>query len=145
MSNDGKLETRGAEHPRGRGWGIGLALLLVLGFGDACYQGGEREKDAPPGLLGGLCLAPDGHCQVGACNRDRNFCYDPTDPCDGFFCGGGERGVCTPDTAGQPACQCYPGYNNTMFDLYCCPDAGGAFDDYCVDAPAPIGAGRSSD
>jgi hypothetical protein len=126
VSNDAK-----GGSTAGRGWGIGVALLLVLGLGDACYHGGEREKDPPPGLPGGLCLAPDGHCEVGSCNRDRNFCFDPMDPCNGFFCGGEGRGVCGPDSEGQPSCQCNPGFNNDQFDLYCCPDAGAAPDGNC--------------
>jgi hypothetical protein len=143
VSNDAKLEMRdggvnGGSSGRGRGWGIGVALLLVLGLGDACYQGGEREKDPPPGLLGGLCLAPDGHCEEGTCNRNRNFCYDPADPCNGFFCGGGERGVCFPDSDGQPSCECSAGFDNDQFALYCCPAAGGPPDEYC-DAPVSGG------
>lgn len=115
-------------------WGLGATLLLALGLSQACYQGGEREKNPPPGLFGGLCLAPDGHCQEGTCNRDRNFCYDSTDPCNGFFCGGEDRGTCFPDANGQPSCQCNPGFNNEQFDLYCCPDAG--LDELCAMQPA---------
>jgi hypothetical protein len=145
VSNDAKLGMQGATGhslgrgrgrglggDRGRGWRIAVALLVVLGLGDACYQGDERDKDPPPGLPGGLCLAPDGHCEVGTCNRERNFCFEPTDPCNGFFCGGEERGVCFPDSNGQPSCQCAPGYNNESFDLYCCPESGGPLDDNCL-------------
>lgn len=109
-----------------------MTLLLALGLSQACYQGGERDKDPPPGLPGGLCLAPDGHCQEGMCNRERNFCYDLADPCDGFFCGGEDRGVCMPTTEGLPSCQCLPGFNNEQFDLYCCPEPGTQIDDLCV-------------
>lgn len=117
---------------------IGLLLLLLsLGGAVGCYKGGERDKDPPPGLPGGLCLAPDGHCQEGQCNRDRNFCFDPTDPCRGFFCGGEERGLCIPDlVALEPTCSCDVGYNNDQFALYCCPDpALGIFDPNCTEAP----------
>lgn len=138
MSNDAKLGMQGATNrgrgrgDRGRGFRIGAALLLVLGLGDACYQGGDRDKDPPPGLPGGLCLAPDGHCELGTCNRERNFCFEPTDPCNGFFCGGEDRGVCFPDDQGQPSCQCAPGFNNERYDLYCCPEAGGPLDENCL-------------
>lgn len=54
------------------------------------------------------------------CNRERNFCYDPTDPCKGFFCGGSDRGVCGV-VDNEPACTCAPGFENETFDLYCCP------------------------
>lgn len=125
---------------RGRSWSTGAAVLLMLfGLGSGCYRGGERDKDPPPGLPGGLCLAPDGFCQSGTCNRDQNFCYDPADPCHGFFCGGDDRGVCFPDAMGQPSCQCDVGYSNEQFPLYCCPDPSlGIFDEYCgVMGPAP--------
>lgn len=120
-----------------RGLGVGLGLLLAIAGGSGCYQGGERDKDPPPGLPGGLCLAPDGHCQEGQCNRDRNFCFDPFDPCDGFFCGGDERGICFPDPATQePTCQCVPGYDNSQYSLYCCPDPSlGIFDPNCTTPP----------
>lgn len=123
---------RGLGGDRGRGWRIAAALLIVLGLGDACYQGDERDKDPPPGLPGGLCLAPDGYCELGSCNRERNFCFEPTDPCKGFFCGGEDRGVCFPDSNGDPSCQCAPGFNNQTFDLYCCPDPGGPLDESCL-------------
>jgi hypothetical protein len=141
VSNDVKLGTRGSASSSGganggasggRGWGIGVALLLVLGLGDACYHGGERDKEAPAGLFGGQCLAPDGHCQEGLCNRERNFCYDPADPCKGFFCGGEERGLCTPAENGEPSCQCALGFNNEQYDLYCCPEPGGVLDPHCL-------------
>ncbi|MCB9715660.1 MAG: hypothetical protein H6712_17455 [Myxococcales bacterium] len=127
LDQDGRAPTR-------RGWGVALGLLLALGLGDGCYHGGERDKDPPPGLPGGLCLAPDGHCTEGTCNRDRNFCYDPLDPCDGFFCGGDERGFCFPDPmTQQPSCQCEVGYTNAQYDLYCCPDPSlGIFDPNCT-------------
>ncbi len=127
VSNDAKLGTRSS------GWGVGVALLLALGLGHGCYQGGERDKDPPPGLPGGLCLAPDGFCQVGTCNRDENYCFDPASPCEGFFCGGEDRGLCFLDGQGQPACQCEVGFSNAMFPLYCCPDpSSGVFDELCI-------------
>lgn len=94
--------------------------LVVTG----CFKGAEREKKAPPGVVGGLCLAPDGTCNEGECNRDRNYCYDPVDPCVGFFCGGSDRGICMPDSDGQPRCACAPGFQNRTFELYCCPEDG---------------------
>lgn len=125
---------------RSVGWGVGVALVMALGLCTACYRGGERDKDPPPGLPGGLCLAPDGSCQAGMCNRDENYCYDPGDPCHGFFCGGDERGVCFPDGNGQPSCQCAPGYSNDAFPLYCCPDPSlGLFDEFCQMAPGDDG------
>lgn len=130
VCNDADLGAR-RSIPRRRGWGIGVALGVAVVLSQACYRGGERDKDPPPGLFGGLCLAPDGFCEEGTCNRERNFCYNPVDPCEGFFCGGEERGTCFPDSEGQPSCQCLPGYNNDQYDLYCCPDGAGT-DPLCV-------------
>jgi hypothetical protein len=102
-----------------------VLLAIFLGTGAAaCFTGAERDKEAPPGNAGGLCLGPDGHCKSVMCNREANYCYDPADPCEGFFCGGDERGSCTPDGAGQPSCQCTVGYENQTFPLYCCPQDG---------------------
>ncbi len=105
--------------------GLGLGLGLVGG----CFRGGEREKEAPAGLLGGKCLAPPSQgaspfCEEGLCNEMRNYCYDPMDPCEGFFCGGSDRGFCQPDAELLPSCICDIGYNTETFDLYCCPDPG---------------------
>lgn len=111
-----------------------IGVLLLSGTVVACFKGGERDKDPPPGLPGGQCLAPDGTCDEGVCNRMRNYCYDPADPCRGFFCGGQERGNCSPSD-GQPECTCVPPYNNEQFDLYCCPGEGTAFDARCQEAP----------
>ncbi len=97
---------------------VASAALILPG----CFKGAEREKKAPPGVVGGLCLAPDGQCTEGQCNKDRNYCYDPVDPCQGFFCGGSDRGICSPDNDGQPRCTCAPGFQNRTFELYCCPD-----------------------
>lgn len=109
--------------------GLAVRTLVVagLGFAVGCFRGGEREKEAPAGLLGGKCLAPPTQgaspfCEKGLCNEDRNYCYDPADPCEGFFCGGSERGFCQPDSAGLPTCVCDIGFNTETFDLYCCPD-----------------------
>ncbi|MCA9709764.1 MAG: hypothetical protein KDK70_28250 [Myxococcales bacterium] len=136
---------RGARDPRPRGWGIGVGLVLAVGLGASCYHGGERDKDPPPGLPGGLCLAPDGFCQEGTCNRQQNYCYDQLDPCLGFFCGGEERGLCTPDSQGLPNCLCAPGYANDLYPLYCCPSpALGIYDELCEMAGAegpPAGSG----
>lgn len=95
-----------------------LAAVLM----SACFEGAERDKPAPPGNLGGLCLAPDGHCSIGQCNQDKNYCFDAANPCEGFFCGGEDRGVCILDEALQPSCVCNLGYNNETFALYCCAD-----------------------
>ncbi len=97
----------------------------------ACFTGAEREKDAPVGRPGGKCLAPDGRCKSGTCNLDENYCFDATDPCDGFYCGGSERGACMVTQAGLPACTCAPGYNLDKYSLYCCPDDA-ASDPACV-------------
>jgi len=99
----------------------------------ACFTGGERDKEAPPGLPGGLCLGPDGSCNEGTCHLDRNYCYDIADPCDGFFCGGEERGSCVVDSEAQPSCVCLEPYTDEVFDLYCCPSEGsGIIDPRCV-------------
>lgn len=112
---------------------LGRRLCCAFLIAFACA---DRAEDDPPvkpvpGERGGLCLAPDGHCayEGTVCNRDHNYCYDPEDPCDGFACGGSERGTCIPED-GQPTCECAPGFDNTKFDLYCCPIAGG--DPDCV-------------
>jgi len=98
--------------------GLGLAALSA----SACFHGADREKDAPPGSVGGLCLAPDGHCDEGVCNKDKNYCFSAKNPCEGFFCGGSDRGTCVLDNDQQPSCVCNVGYNNETFALYCCPD-----------------------
>lgn len=109
-----------------------IAVLSLTVLAVSCFRGDERDKDVPPGLPGGLCLAPDGHCDEGQCNKDRNYCFDLADPCKGFFCGGEERGLCTPSEDGEPRCTCEPGFNNQQFDLYCCPEPEtGMFDPLC--------------
>ena len=84
--------------------------------------GGDPTEPAP-GVFGGLCLAPDGTCNFGQCNRAANYCFDPDDPCRGFFCGGEERGSCEP-IGGQPSCTCSAGFESETFALYCCPTDG---------------------
>lgn len=103
---------------------VALFLVAVAIVPVACFKGAQRDKEAPPGNIGGLCLAPDGHCNEGECNRSENYCFDRSNPCSGFFCGGAERGICqiTPDL--EPSCTCAPGYNNDDYALYCCPDDG---------------------
>lgn len=101
-----------------------LAASISIAAG-ACFEGAERDKPAPPGNLGGLCLAPDGHCTQGQCNQDKNYCFDASSPCEGFFCGGEDRGTCILDEELQPSCVCSLGYNNETFALYCCPDMPG--------------------
>ena len=98
-------------------WLVLACLSLTV---SGCFRGAEREKKAPPGVPGGLCLAPDGVCQDGMCNREKNFCYDPQDPCEGFFCGGSERGICIVNN-NEPSCSCQEGYEAETFELYCCP------------------------
>jgi hypothetical protein len=111
-----------------------FAVIVLMSLAVAgCFKGAEREKKAPPGIPGGLCLAPDGHCTEGICNTDRNYCYDGVNPCKGFFCGGSDRGTCIIDTNSQPSCQCGPGFENRTFELYCCPDEGGGDID-CINA-----------
>ncbi|MEM9453523.1 MAG: hypothetical protein AAGF11_05040 [Myxococcota bacterium] len=132
----------GSFHPQGRSISTVLLSVLVLGsilgLGSVsgCYRGGERDKNPPPGLPGGLCLAPNGVCQRGICNRSENYCYEAMDPCLGFFCGGEGRGICTPDAQGLPNCLCDPGYSNDLYPLYCCPDPSIGFDPLCEMEPA---------
>ncbi len=100
-----------------------LALVLLLA-GAAC-SGDDEDPNPRPGVPGGLCLAPDGACDEGTCNRARNYCFAPSDPCSGFSCGGSERGECGVDEGGFPYCACLSGYDNESFSHYCCPSAGG--------------------
>jgi hypothetical protein len=105
----------------------------------ACFRGAEREKEAPPGNPGGKCLAPDGACTEGQCNKPANYCYDPFDPCHGFFCGGSDRGMCQVDNNGLPTCVCAPGFNAQQWTHYCCPDPGFGVDPRCTEAPSDSG------
>lgn len=108
-----------------------LALMLLP---SGCFRGDQREKQPPPGLPGGKCLAPDGHCSEGQCNRNpqAEYCFDPLDPCAGFFCGGSDRGMCLVTTEGLPSCTCAAGFDNQEYDLYCCPDPGFGLDPLCT-------------
>jgi hypothetical protein len=114
-----------------------ILALGSLGFAVGCFRGGEREKEAPAGYLGGKCQAPavmggPPVCQEGMCNENRNYCYDPVDPCEGFFCGGSERGFCQPDASNLPSCVCEVGYTTDRYYLYCCPEASlGIVDPRC--------------
>ncbi|MGB1014707.1 MAG: hypothetical protein ACPG4T_11275 [Nannocystaceae bacterium] len=92
-------------------------LGLLLGGSVACYTGGDREKQAPKGYAGGLCLA-GGICEdpEATCDAKGNYCYNPLDPCDGFFCN--SNGTCTPVGA-KPSCVCDPGFSNVNYSLYC--------------------------
>lgn len=122
------------------------AVTLAAVMLTACFEGAEREKPAPPGNLGGLCLAPDGHCTEGQCNQEKNYCYDAASPCEGFFCGGSERGACVLDEALQPSCVCAAGFNNDTYALYCCPDQPGLEPDpNCAPATANSGGGGAGD
>ena len=117
-----------------------LGVVFLSAAFVACFQGAERDKEAPPGLPGGLCLGPDGHCDEGMCNQERNYCFDFADPCKGFFCGGEERGYCSPDGEGQPTCTCEPGYGNSTYALFCqLGDTadGGGMDGGGMDTTAP--------
>ncbi len=130
----------------------GPARLLVASLAlSACFRGGEREKEPPPGYAGGLCLAPTAttpqpHCVDGSvCNADRGFCYDPFDPCRGFFCGGPERGACMVDMDGMPSCICSMEYSTDQYELLCCPTVPGV-DDVCgviqtIDVPPADASG----
>jgi hypothetical protein len=104
-----------------------FALVLVPA---GCFRGAEREKNPPPGSPGGQCAAPDGRCKESACNREKNYCYDPADPCRGFFCGGSDRGTCDV-VDGLPVCSCHVGYDNQDYDLYCCPQPQFGHDELC--------------
>jgi Cys-rich repeat protein len=82
------------------------------------------NAEPAPGHAGGLCLAPDGHCDPGfTCNLEQHYCLSDAHPCLGFACGGFERGDCV-ESDGQPTCTCKPGYDNEKFALYCCPMDG---------------------
>jgi hypothetical protein len=110
-----------------------LALVLAPA---GCFRGAEREKQPPPGSAGGQCAAPDGRCREATCNRQKNYCYDQTDPCRGFFCGGSERGVCEV-VDGLPRCTCNVGYDNEQYELYCCPQPSFGFDELCDSSVPP--------
>lgn len=116
-----------------------FALVLVP---SGCFRGAEREKQPPAGSPGGKCAAPDGRCKEAQCNREKNYCFDPGDPCLGFFCGGSDRGTCVVN-AGLPSCMCDPGYESQQFELYCCPEPGFGFDELC-DAEATASAGATA-
>jgi hypothetical protein len=100
-----------------------LSLALA-----ACYSGGEREKEAPNGYPGGLCI--DDGVTAPACEDalwicvDGEFCMDPDDPCNGVFCGG--AGECNVNDQDVPYCLCDVGFNNERYYLVCEDDAAGA-------------------
>jgi hypothetical protein len=101
-------------------------------------------------LLGGKCLAPPAgadapYCEEGTCNDSRNYCFDPQDPCEGFFCGGSERGFCQADAEFLPMCVCDIGFNTQTYDLYCCPDAGSPVVDPRCGAAADDGDSGAGD
>ncbi len=106
----------------------------MLGL-SACFVGAEREKEPPPGYPGGRCREPGGDCVEGKCTKDLNVCYDTFEPCHGFWCGGRDRGVCRVNSANNPTCECFAGFDATRFALYCCPmDPQDPSDPRCVDA-----------
>jgi hypothetical protein len=94
--------------------------------------GAVEPEEPPPGDPGGLCVQlgamPACTAEGAVCNVDDNYCYLPDTPCEGFACGGAERGTCAPQ-AGLPSCTCADGFENETFALYCCPLAGD--DPYC--------------
>ncbi len=116
---------------RSRSWLLPACVWLVANASlGGCFRGAEREKSPPPGYPGGQCLGPDGTCDEGTCDP-RNFCFDPTDPCEGFFCGGSDRGLCVIAEDNGPSCSCLAGYENETFALYCCPQEA-ALDAVCL-------------
>ncbi len=117
------MQTSSDIHPsRARGpWSakrVAVATLgLILGFSLACYGGGEREKQAPRGYAGGLCNeVNDCNDPEATCETKGGYCYNPLDPCEGFFCN--SHGTCTP-VGGKPSCICDPGFTNINYSLYC--------------------------
>jgi hypothetical protein len=115
-----------------------LCYVLLAFVAVGCYETGEAKKSPPPGYAGGFCLAPtsqvpDPHCSDGSlCNLDGAYCFDAAEPCRGFFCGGSdaeERGICQVDELGLPRCVCALGYDNVMWELFCCRTDG--FDEKC--------------
>jgi hypothetical protein len=121
-----------------------IAILAVVLAPAGCFRGAEREKQPPPGSPGGQCAAPDGRCKESACNREKNYCYDPGDPCLGFFCGGSDRGTCHV-VDGLPSCTCNLGYDNQQYELYCCPQGGIDFDELCASSVTASGGGQEED
>lgn len=119
----------------GRGEYVDGACVCSEGFSDAfvpefcCRLDGPDEicggYEPQPGDAGGLCLAPGGTCRHPSltCRAERNYCRHPEQPCFGFTCGGGDRGVCSASD-GEPQCTCSPGFENETFELYCCPVDG---------------------
>ncbi len=114
----------------GAGGSTGDASGTTTGSDEGGSSTGNDEP--PPGNPGGLCVLIDGSpaCtgEDVVCNVDGNFCFLPDAPCEGFACGGEERGTCAPQD-GLPSCTCMSGYDNTQFELYCCPQDGS--DPYC--------------
>ncbi|NVB37996.1 hypothetical protein G6O69_09145 [Pseudenhygromyxa sp. WMMC2535] len=126
MSAPGKLGQSGrASELEGAGWSrraaLGLALGVLFGLG-ACFSGADLDdKEPPPGYAGGSCVEGQG-CRVPAlCYEGPEVCYDPTDPCEGFYCGG--HGTCTidMDNGNRPLCVCELGYSNETYAFYCTP------------------------
>ena len=127
-----------------------LALCLVGLALTACYQGGDREKEPPPGYAGGLCNA--GACQDGSvCDPTLGVgvCYFPDDPCHGFYCGGEDRGACVPGPDNRPTCACNFEWIAEPNPLYCCPDplrGNTAMDPVCtLGATAPLESSAEED
>ena len=95
-----------------------VALVGALGLlGAGCYSGAELEdKEPPPGYPGGRCLDTGG-CLDGIC-LDGEACFDPDDPCKGFYCGG--NGSCMVEVDdGAPMCMCDLGYSNAPYTYFC--------------------------
>lgn len=76
-----------------------------------------------PGQLGGQCLLFADPCEQGVCSTEPRYCYLPENPCQGFACGGHDRGRCEPEDM-LPSCLCEPGFDNERYPLYCCPIDG---------------------
>lgn len=116
--------------------GDATAANATTGDGDETGgdpTGAAEPPEPPPGEPGGLCVLdgnlPACNADASTCNVELNYCYVPEAPCEGFTCGGSDRGTCSP-VAGLPACTCLDGFENETFALYCCPLAGG--DPRCV-------------
>ena len=101
----------------------GWMFAAAVGVLAACFTGGDLEDKEPPrGAIGGVCY-PDDLCDAGVCLWGE-VCYDPNDPCKGFYCGGHGDCFVDLDNDNTPICVCDPGYVNN-YALFCEPVAAG--------------------